>query len=639
MRALFVLAARAVVGHPIGEVISMIQDLEKTAKADQERDDIAFQNTQHEYQLTKKDLERNVELETQKRDEAIDLSEAKRSEIDSLGAEIDDFTTKLGKNKDNEGALGTARDNENGVFLANEETLKATVAAMEECLAELAKGLGFTQRNTITHLASVYLPAADAKSVTAALQKQPEEPKARSYDSKTGGVQQLLVKLLRDFQEKLTAKQNEEQRALNAHQLSALALQGEAKAMSALMKEKSTQKGEAEAAYDEAVQAKTDAKTALADFNKTLRDTERAIQDATDEYHLVSKERNEEVNAMGHAVVVLEQVAGVRAEHKNDEGAPVFLQLDSPKDKAVALLRSVATELHNAQLQKLAMDIAAAKGPFDQISIMIQKMVDHLTAEQREEDNHKAWCDNELAVTNATKVDKTGKMEKIGADAKLASSKQEENKNDKGDAQAQISDLQKRSAAETEKRATNRKNNAISIGDARKAQGALQRALDILNQWKATRSSSVSTTEGSDKVFVLLQNAETHYAKMQADVEMSETQQETDFQTSKADAKKNVATLKAQIQGHEDRLHRLSAKLSALEKKRKHTSDAIFEVNQYLKDLKPACIDDAEAYGIRKNQRDKEKTALKEAKQILATAFDAQKTMIQIRKRGFLALQ
>merc|ERR1719487_1995308 len=77
------------------------------------------------------------------------------------------------------------------------------------------------------------------------------------------------------------------------------------------------------------------------------------------------------------------------------------------------LLKQVATRTHSKALQKLAQEIATYDGPFDKIVQMIQKMIFRLMAEQKDEDDHKAWCDLELSKTQDSKDDKENKMEML----------------------------------------------------------------------------------------------------------------------------------------------------------------------------------------------------------------------------------
>lgn len=68
-----------------------------------------------------------------------------------------------------------------------------------------------------------------------------------------------------------------------------------------------------------------------------------------------------------------------------------------------------------------------------------------------------------------------------------------------------------------------------------------------------------------------------------------------------------------------------------MEKKKKHTSSELAAVVQYLKDLKPACVDGDSTYKDRKKARDDEIESLKKAQGILEDAFK-KKSFAQIQK-------
>merc|ERR1719353_938712 len=53
------------------------------------------------------------------------------------------------------------------------------------------------------------------------------------------------------------------------------------------------------------------------------------------------------------------------------------------------------------------------KEVFDSIKNMIQKMIFHLMSEQKDEDDHKNWCDKEIDQTTMMKEDKTAKQEEL----------------------------------------------------------------------------------------------------------------------------------------------------------------------------------------------------------------------------------
>merc|ERR1719238_976943 len=122
---------------------------------------------------------------------------------------------------------------------------------------------------------------------------------------------------------------------------------------------------------------------------------------------------------MGMAIKILAKVGGVRAPM--EEEAPEFLQIDDPKAKAVKILVEEAQKLHSRALKRLAQEVAAhLNSPFDEINQMIQKMIFRLMAEQKDEDDHKNWCDMELEKSTESRDDKESKKEELDAKIKKA---------------------------------------------------------------------------------------------------------------------------------------------------------------------------------------------------------------------------
>merc|ERR1719182_132609 len=77
-------------------------------------------------------------------------------------------------------------------------------------------------------------------------------------------------------------------------------------------------------------------------------------------------------------------------------------------------------------------------------------------------------------------------------------------------------------------------------------------------------------------------------------------------------------------------------KIASLEGQKKNTNAELEKTDQYLVDLKPACVDGDSSYEDRKAARTKEVGALKKAKQTLADAFKEKSgKFLQISKHVF----
>merc|ERR1719389_721387 len=92
---------------------------------------------------------------------------------------------------------------------------------------------------------------------------------------------------------------------------------------------------------------------------------------------------------------------------------------NDPKMKAVALLKNAAKEENSRAMERLAVEVAAhLNGPFDQVNNMIEKMIFRLMDEQKQEDEHKHWCDQEIEKSETMKADKEQKIKMLKAEIK-----------------------------------------------------------------------------------------------------------------------------------------------------------------------------------------------------------------------------
>merc|ERR1719235_2574 len=114
---------------------------------------------------------------------------------------------------------------------------------------------------------------------------------------------------------------------------------------------------------------------------------------------------------------------------------------------------------------------------------MIQKMIFRLMAEQKDEDDHKNWCDLEVEKSTEAKEDKdskqkrfTKKLDEMDKTVKKLGEKIVEN-------EERAADIQKTMKQETALRNKNHESNMITIKDAKDAQTALNNAISVLTSF------------------------------------------------------------------------------------------------------------------------------------------------------------
>merc|ERR1719443_142833 len=111
---------------------------------------------------------------------------------------------------------------------------------------------------------------------------------------------------------------------------------------------------------------------------------------------------------------------------------------------------------------------------------MIQKMIFRLMAEQKDEDDHKNWCDLELEKTNSSKINKEDKIEALTAKIDDAQATVQKLVEDIKDADEMVAAITAHVAEATEIRKISKEENAIAIKDAEDAQAAIANAVAVL---------------------------------------------------------------------------------------------------------------------------------------------------------------
>merc|ERR1719240_926431 len=160
-----------------------------------------------------------------------------------------------------------------------------------------------------------------------------------------------------------------------------------------------------------------------------------------------------------------------------------------PAQAIVNLLRKAGQTKQTAVLSKLADKIAALRkqtpgsGVFDQIKNMIQKMIFHLMSEQKDEDDHKHWCDKELNITEKMIDDKTKTSNALDASINQLSAEIDSLSTAIKDNTKSIATMQKSIADMTEERQKEKTENTATVKDAQDAQTAISQAIAVLDDF------------------------------------------------------------------------------------------------------------------------------------------------------------
>merc|ERR1719159_445636 len=304
---------------------------------------------------------------------------------------------------------------------------------------------------------------------------------------------------------------------------------------------------------------------------------------------------------------------------------------------------------------KLAQVLGTYEGPFDKIKAMIQKMIFRLMSEQKDEDDHKNWCDGEMEKSEESKDDKsekvdmfTKKISELDAAVKKLMKEITAN-NDKA------AEIQAYMEQETELRNENHAECVATIKDSQDAQAAVTQATQVLKDfykesgmiakepwefvqvsarrgvelpdspdtWDSSYTGVTDPENGADGVLALLDGVMGKFSTMEADAKVQDETDQKNYEKDMQASKISLEETKQDTQMKTTKKDSTQEKMEGLQGTLKHTTSEFDAVVQYLKDLQPACGEGDSSYEDRKKARADEITALRKAQTILEDAFRA----------------
>jgi len=352
---------------------------------------------------------------------------------------------------------------------------------------------------------------------------------------------------------------------------------------------------------------------------------------------------------------LMEATARVEQNTASFRASISFLQIEDPKTKAVNLLKKAATAAHSKALQKLAQEISSFDGPFDKIKQMIQKMIFRLMSEQKDEDDHKNWCDLETEKSTESKDDKDEKIQMFKAKISEHDTaikllvEQIATNNEKAESITAYMEQ------ETELRNENHAEIVATIKDSQDAQAALTNAIAVLKDfykesgmiakepwefvqvdsrrdvelpdnpdtWDSSYTGVTDPKSGADGVLTLLDETMQKFSQMEADAKVSDETDQKNYEGDMQAKKIELEETKQDTSMKTTKKDSMQEKMEGLAAQLKHTTSEFDAVVQYLKDLQPACGEGDSSYEDRKKARADEITALRKAQTILEDAFRA----------------
>jgi len=651
--------------HPIGKVIAMIEDLKVKAQQEGEAEAVSYTKFEYWCKNSLKELSTAITADKEKIETLEDQIEAKTKLIEQMKIEIAELEKQLAASEAAAKKAKDIREETEADYTAANEDFDKTISAIDECITALedSKAGLLAQKKVlkVINLAKFLVSEKEHAVLTSFLQQtQTEDPKVYSFKSQN--VIELLKKLKEKFETDKLDATKAETNSLNAYNLAKAARDQEDEAATKAKEEKETIQSTAEedlATFEEELASTKEDVAANEELHGSTSDT---CSTRAEEWATRQETRANEIKAMDVAIKILAKVGGVRTPPPTlvQSKALSFIQINHPLDpkaKAVNILVAEAKKLHSKSLAKLAdrvRKLGASEGPFDEIIQMIQKMIFRLMAEQKDEDDHKNWCDMELEKSTESEKDKSEKLKALEDKIEDAKAKTQKLAGDIEELAAEVNTITGYIQEETDMRNEAKAENALTVKDAKDAQDAISSAIAVLSDfykesgmvtlliqkgpvslpdepstWDAGYTGVADPSNQPDGIISMLETILSDFNKLEAD---TVAQEEKDQQSYDKDMTEQAVEKAAKEKEGEMKTHekaRLVDKLKSWNGQKKHLVGELEAVQQYLKDLEPACVSGDSTYEDRKQARTDEVEALRKAQTILEEAFKEGKLFLQ----------
>lgn len=657
--------AQATESNPIRKVLQMLSELQGTIIS-QASD---AQKVYNKYVSYCEDRSHNLGLEIKNGKSDRDSLQARIDEetanIGALTARIEDLSADSSSSESDLKVATSLRDKEAADFAAEEHDLVEILESLGRAVTHLTKkgGAALLQEksaDSVTEALVVMVDATaisseDASRLTALVQERSLEktekadssddddddselelsaPAPAAHKSRNGGVITTLEGLYERAEGQLNKLRETEATARQNYERLKASLTNEIKLAAKDMN-----------AAKIGVEASQEAKSvASGDLTMTMKDLERdtaskealhhECMTAAQAYQSATKARDAELGALAASKKAIEQI---RAEAESSFAQQLsFAQLtsqarsrtrlESTKFQVVHFVRKLASRLKSVALTQLASRLSSEihlsttdkKDPFAKVRSMIEDMISQLVSAAETEAQHKAYCDKQLASTDAQREETSAELDSLTSKTNQKIARSAKTREQISTLQKELADIARAKAEASELRREEGKTFLKSKGMMERSLSGIQLALKILRDHYGSADAG-----GAGGIISLLEVVESDFTQGLAGLVVeeegsanyynSETKHGFDMETA---AKENNMKYKTkEYMSMNKAVNEMSGDLSTLQNR-------LNAVNEFGKTLEKTCGPQPDSYEERKKRRDEEIDGLKQALEILeGTSF------------------
>merc|ERR1719224_290657 len=255
--------------------------------------------------------------------------------------------------------------------------------------------------------------------------------------------------------------------------------------------------------------------------------------------------------------------------------------------------------------------------PFAKVKGLISDMIEKLLKEAEEDATEKAFCDKNMAETEAKKADKEADIEKLSTQIDSMTAKSSKLKGQVAALQKELAALARTQAEADRLRADEKAAFDINSAEMEKGVKGVQLALKVLNDYYAKDAAHQSADGAGSGIIGLLEVAESDFSQGLAEMRAAEQSAVSEYEKlSKANAIEK-ATKDQDVKYKTKESKGLDKDTSDTNGDKATVQSELDAVNEYFTGIKARCIAKAETYADRTARREAEIAGLKEALTIL----------------------
>merc|ERR1719359_1496533 len=414
---------------------------------------------------------------------------------------------------------------------------------------------------------------------------------------------------------------------------------------------------EEKAGKEAAAEGKATAEGDLATTVKELEDGQAALATANSDCMTTAADheatvaaRNEELKVIATAEKILkESTSGAVGQTYSflqmNAASQLRTRADLANSEVVTLVKKLARDHHSAALAQLAsrMSVVMRYGskdganPFGKIKGLISDMIVKLEKEAEEEATEKAYCDEQMAKTEAKKADLEGTIAKLTNKIDRAAARSASLKEEVVELEAELAALAKTQTEMDKIRAEENANFKVAKADLDAGLAGVRKALSVLRdyyggaaalvqddskfnsfmQQPAPPQQHAKASGAGGSIINILEVCESDFATNLAKEESEEADSAADYEKTTQENKVATSTKSQDAKYKTQEATSLDKQISELSSDRDTSNTELGAVMEYYGKIKERCVAKPESYEQRKARREAEIEGLKEALSIL----------------------